>query len=100
MLERLDYVKLTPRRILDAGSGPPQRALIARYPHAQVIAVDFSVEMLRASRFRWFRKKPLPVCGDLARLPLADASVDLAWSNMALHWLAEPLAALRELHRV
>jgi malonyl-CoA O-methyltransferase len=36
----------------------------------------------------------------MARLPLADASVDLAWCNMALHWAADPAAALRELERV
>jgi malonyl-CoA O-methyltransferase len=100
MLERLDLVRLAPRRVLDAGSGPPQRALITRYPEARVIAVDFSVEMLRASRFGWFRKRPMVACGDLARLPLADASVDLVWCNMALHWVADPLAALRELQRV
>jgi len=100
MLERLALVRLSPRRILDAGSGPPQRALIRRYPEARVIAVDFSVEMLRASRFGWFQKRPMTACGDLAQLPLAEASVDLVWCNMALHWVADPLAALRELQRV
>ena len=100
MLERLDLVKLAPRRILDAGSGPPQTALLKRYPGKPVIAVDFAVEMLRASRFGWLRKKPLLLCGDLSGLPLADESVDLVWSNMTLHWMADPLAALRELERV
>jgi malonyl-CoA O-methyltransferase len=100
MLERLDLVRLSPRRILDAGSGPPQRALLKRYPGADVIAVDFAADMLRTSGFGWLRRKPLPVCGDLAALPLADASVELAWCNMALHWVADPLAALRELERV
>ena len=100
MLERLDLVKLAPRRVLDAGSGPPQRALIKRYPGAEVIALDFAVDMLRASHFGWFQKKPLALCGDLAALPLADASVELAWCNMALHWVADPLAAMRELQRV
>lgn len=100
MLERLDLVKLSPRRVLDAGSGPPQRVLIKRYPGAAVIAVDFSVDMLRASRYGWFQKRPVQVCGDLLALPLADASVDLVWCNMALHCVADPLAALRELQRV
>jgi malonyl-CoA O-methyltransferase len=100
MRERLDLVKLAPRRILDAGSGPPQRDMIARYPRSEVIALDFAVQMLRPTRFGWFRRMPLPVCADLAALPLAEGSIDLAWSNMALHWIAEPLAALRELHRV
>ena len=45
MLERLDYVKLAPRRVLDAGSGPPQRALCKRYPAAEVIALDFALAM-------------------------------------------------------
>ena len=48
MLERLDYMKLAPRRVLDAGSGPPQRLLGKRYPQAEVIALDFSLGMLRA----------------------------------------------------
>jgi malonyl-CoA O-methyltransferase len=104
MLERLDYVKLAPRRILDAGSGPGRdaRALAARYAGSRVIALDFSLPML--PRPGWLERlrgrAPLAVCADLARLPLPEASVDLAWSNMALHWLSEPLAALHELRRV
>ncbi|MDX1374519.1 MAG: SAM-dependent methyltransferase, partial [Burkholderiales bacterium] len=36
MLERLEYVRAAPRRILDAGAGPAReaRALRARYPDA------------------------------------------------------------------
>ena len=101
MRERLDLVKLSPRRVLDAGSGPPQRGLIRRYPQAEAIALDFSLTMLRSGKKRWFEtKRPRLLCADLARLPLAGSSIDLAWSNMVLHWLADPLAALRELHRV
>ncbi len=105
MLERLDYVKLAPRRVLDAGSGPMRdaRALAKRYRKADVLAVDFSREMLHAGRprLRFFqRRPPKPVCTDMARLPLAGATVGLVWSNMALHWAADPIAALREFHRV
>ena len=101
MLERLDYMKLAPRRVLDAGSGPPQRLLGKRYPKADVIALDFALGMLRErqDRFGFFRKK-LSICGDLERLPLAPETVDLVWSNMALHWVAEPVAAIREFERV
>ena len=103
MLERLDYVKLAPHRVLDAGSGPLREAkrLRRRYPGAQVLALDFSLGMLRAGR-GWldvFRKRT-SICADLARLPLAAGAVGLVWSNMALHWAADPLAALREFHRV
>ncbi|MSQ88864.1 MAG: methyltransferase domain-containing protein, partial [Betaproteobacteria bacterium] len=105
MLERLDYVKLAPHRVLDAGSGPARdaRALAKRYRKAQVLALDFSPAMLHAGRSRWRffeRRAPKPVCADLARLPLASATIGLLWSNMALHWAADPLAALREFQRV
>jgi len=100
MLERLDYMKLAPRRILDAASGPPRRELGRRYPGAQVVAVDFSTGMLRAGERRWFGKNPLRLCADLERLPLADGAVDFAWCNMALHWLPDPQRAFAEFARV
>src|SRR5688500_19276645 len=43
---------------------------------------------------------PILVCGELERLPFADGAVQLVWSNMALHWLGEPLAAFKEFRRV
>jgi malonyl-CoA O-methyltransferase len=101
MAERLDYVRLEPRRILDAGSGPPRRLLAERYPKALVIAVDFAFAMLPPRRrFSIFSRKPYGVCADMGKLPLADGSVDLVWSNMALHWLSDPLPAFREFRRV
>jgi malonyl-CoA O-methyltransferase len=101
MLERLDYVKLAPRRILDAGSGPARDApaLAARYRGAQIIALDYALGMLPRPR-RWFRGNSLAVCGDVTRLPLAPQCMELVWCNMALHWVNEPLAAFREFARV
>jgi len=104
MLERLDYVKIAPRRILDAGSGPAReaRALSARYPGADIIALDFALAMLPRAGFfeRLLRRAPLPLCADLTRIPLAGESIGLVWSNMALHWLNDPLAAFREWKRL
>ncbi len=109
MLERLDYVRLAPRRILDAGCGPGReaRALARRYRRAQVLALDFSLAMLTRARrgAPWPRRivsgaAPRPVCAQLDALPLREASIDLVWSNMALHWIGEPLGAFREFRRV
>jgi malonyl-CoA O-methyltransferase len=108
MLERLDYVRLAPARILDAGCGPaPQAAALRRrYPGAQLLAVDFSLPMLERARALGWRarlagaRRPAAVCASLERLPLAAASVQLVWSNMALHWVAEPRTALAEFQRV
>jgi malonyl-CoA O-methyltransferase len=108
MLERLDYVRLAPTRILDAGSGPsPQAAgLSRRYPRARLVALDFSLPMLRRARDLGWRarlrglRRPDAVCASLDRLPLAAGSMQLIWSNMALHWAAEPRGALAEFQRV
>ena len=103
MLERLDYIKMSPRRVLDAGSGPLRdaRLLARRYRGAQVIAQDFSLGMLRAGRGRFeFFSRKTSICADFARLPFAAGAFDLVWSNMALHWAADAQAALREFHRV
>lgn len=101
MLERLDYVKIAPRRVLDAASGPPRRALARRYPDAEVIALDFSLAMLRQRSFlkRLFSPSAR-ICADLTRLPIAVEAVDFIWCNMALHWLSDPLPAFREFARV
>jgi malonyl-CoA O-methyltransferase len=108
MLERLDYVRLSPERILDAGCGPaPQAAALGkRYPGAQLLGVDFSLPMLRQARsVGWLARlrgvrRPVAVCASLAHLPFAAGSMQLLWSNMALHWVDEPRAALAEFQRV
>jgi malonyl-CoA O-methyltransferase len=107
MLERLDYLKIAPRRILDAGSGPSREAreLRSRYPRSELVAVDFSVGMLSAERAGLLgrllkRKSRHLLCGDVTRLPLALGTIDLVWSNMTLHWVRDPLAAFKEFSRV
>ena len=108
MLERLDYVRIAPQRILDAGCGPaPQAAALGkRYPGAQLLGADFSLPMLRQARsVGWLARlrgvrRPVAVCAALGRLPFAAGSVQLLWSNMALHWVDEPRTALQEFQRV
>ncbi len=105
MLERLDYVRIAPRRVLEAGCGPGREsaALLKRYPQATLLEVDFAAPMLRRERgllARFLPRRICQVCADIARLPLAAGSVELVWSNMALHWAADPQTTLRELARV
>jgi len=109
MLERLQYVKLAPGRILDAGCGVGDgvRRLAAIYADAQVLGLDFAYPMLQAARGgdSWLRRvfgrtRTEYVCADFARLPLPAASVDLAWSNLALHCAGDPQPAFKELRRV
>jgi malonyl-CoA O-methyltransferase len=105
---RLDYVKLTPARVADIGcaTGDGIRELQRRFPDAMPCAMDFSLPMLHAVRRhtplmdRILRKVPRLVNADARALPLANASLGVAWSNLMLHWLDDPLPAFRELHRV
>ncbi len=111
MQERLDYVRLTPARIVDLGCsrGASLAGLAARFPAAEVLALDSSQAMLvagREPRPGWQRLLGLGrrdgqrICGDVERLPLAGGSAGLLWSNLVLHWLDNPLPALAEAHRV
>ncbi len=112
MLERLDYVKLAPRRILDAGAGgAPQAAQLAqRYPGARLFALDIALPMLQTAAPRNVvqrlldrargRPGPMPICADMARMPIAAGACSMVWSNMALHWCSGVQAAIGEFHRV
>ena len=111
MLARLDYVKLEPAAILDAGSGTGNAVagLLSRYPRAGIVALDFALAMARRSRARrpWWRTLLnwrggglVAVCGDIEWLPFAAGSADLVWSNLSLQWINEPRRAFAELHRV
>jgi malonyl-CoA O-methyltransferase len=103
MLERLDYVRLAPRVILDAGCGTGVVVdhLARRYRKAQIIALDFALPLLRHARRRGtWRRKPACVCGDIEHLPLPDRSVDLVFSNAVLQWSADLARVLAEFLRV
>lgn len=107
-LERLDVIRLTPARILDAGCGTGNAwpGLAARYPAARVVALDLAPGMLLQARaaLPWHRRLlgrgPRSVCGDLERLPLAAGCIDLAWSNLALQWVNALPQAFAEMRRV
>ncbi|MTW21538.1 malonyl-ACP O-methyltransferase BioC [Allochromatium palmeri] len=103
MLERLDYIRLAPQRILDlgAGTGYAIDALTRRYPKARVLALDFAHGMLLQARRRgsWWRR-PHCVCADAEALPLAAGSVDLIISNAALQWCNDLERTFGECRRV
>jgi malonyl-CoA O-methyltransferase len=113
MLSRLDFVSLKPQRILDAGcgTGHASQALMQKYPDAQVVSLDFAMSMLRKTRdlngsFRqrakqfFGRAKQSYLCADLEKLPLAEASIDMFWSNLAIQWSNDLDAVFTDIHRV
>lgn len=110
MAERLDYIRIEPRRILDlgCGHGADLPMLAQRYPQAERIGLDFALPLLDLAREeRGFFQRllgkargPALLCADATALPLARASVQLVWSNLLLSCLSDPLPAFRECNRV
>jgi malonyl-CoA O-methyltransferase len=120
MMARLDYVKLAPRAILDAGcgTGAALGELQARYPDAHVVGLDLALPMVEMARQRMqagrstYRRllgpllgrrnppRPSYVCADLNALPFTGVSFDLLWSNLALQWVNELPRAFAEARRV
>lgn len=85
-----------PRRIVDVGCGPGNSTelLVARYPHAEVLGIDSSPEMIAAAR---------------QRLPAADFAVadidgfvpaphvDLLFANAVFQWVPRHLDVVARL---
>jgi malonyl-CoA O-methyltransferase len=111
MASRLDLVKIVPQRFADIGcaTGDGIRELQRRYGSSDgrklAIAIDYALPMLEAVRRRTpllqrlRGRGPQPLNADVRALPLAAGTLGLVWSNLMLHWLDDPLPALREIHR-
>jgi len=111
MAERLDYIRLAPRRVLEVRRSPGEGGdlLRRRYPRAEHVALDPIPPASRAAApVRWVARLARPLrrrgthvlCGSGARLPLAASRFTLVWSNLALAAYDDPAATLREWHRV
>lgn len=124
MHERLSLVKLAPQAVLDAGCGEGADLPILQntYPQARVLGLDGSAAMLARARSQQLgamssvnrllgkmlpqamrpggQGGPMLAAGDFAQLPLAVNTVDLVWSNLALHWHPQPDRVFSEWHRV
>ena len=99
LFDRLDYIKLEPKRVLDLGSGTGyvSEKCRARFPKAELIAIDLAPEMLQLAKTRLPQTPALArllgrsrsqrfVCGDAETLPFANESIDAVMSSATLQW--------------
>jgi len=123
MAARLDYVKIVPALILDAGCGTGEGVgeFNARYQQARVVALDIALPMVESARERaraagsllqrllsgplaaWNRRdagSPHFLCADVNALPLRGVAFDLIWSNLLLQWVNDVPRVLAEMRRV
>jgi malonyl-CoA O-methyltransferase len=104
LLESLAYLDdRVPQVVLDvgAGTGHASATLKKRWPRAQVIALDLAQPMLHQARKQagWWRPFSR-VCADARALPLAEASVDVIFSNLCLQWVSDLPAVFAGFRRV
>lgn len=115
MLSRLDLVNMQPQFILDAGcgTGAASLALQNKFKNAHVVSLDFALPMLQKTKqnlkdlglIHALKKLFKPqaqhlLCADIENLPLANASVNLIWSNLAIQWCNNLDQVFEEFHRV
>ena len=104
LLEQLEVLEQrVPARVLDVGSGPGRASGVmkGRWPASEVVAMDIALPMLgQVPKHTRFWRPVRRVCGEAAKLPFADASFDLIFSNMCLQWVPDLPVALAEFRRV
>lgn len=120
MRERLDFIKVNPSSVLDAGCGAGEDlpGLRERFPEAPVFGTDLSHAMLTraiqhdAGDTSWRRFLPASIGkalgsrgprfaqADFSALPFAAGAFEFIWSNLALHWHSQPDLVFPEWQRV
>lgn len=101
---RLLYV--VPKRdyesILDLGCGTGYfgRQLLQRFAASQVLGLDMAEGMVNFARQQHDAPDLQWCCADAESLPLADASVSLLFSNLALQWCRDLSRVMAEAKRV
>ena len=122
MFERLSLIKTNPKTLCDAGCGEGDDLLVlrSRFPHAVMCGVDASQSMLAQARQKAKKTQNLSqqflarlsgrsnvgpanailAQANFAQLPMRESSLDLVWSNLALHWHPQPDRVFAEWKRV
>ncbi|MDT9587677.1 MAG: malonyl-ACP O-methyltransferase BioC [Candidatus Arsenophonus melophagi] len=84
--------------ILDAGCGTGYFSKKWRLAGKKVIALDLSSSMLAIAKQKQAAKSYIQA--DMEYLPLADESIDLCFTHLAIQWCSNLFTPLNELYRI
>lgn len=103
LIERLHYLKINPKRILDLGCGPGTFSPVLRqlFPKAHIVGLDLAQGMLHEAKKKqgWRRKWSL-VAADMVSMPFASGTFDLIFANQVVHWGRSLPTVFSELNRI
>ncbi|WDU54919.1 methyltransferase domain-containing protein [Taylorella equigenitalis] len=116
MFEKLDYIKVDPKRIIDLGCGDGRHFsdFRNRFKNAQYIGVDFSDKRLAICQ-SFLNKNPLLkkrflvgskpaeascLLADMANTEIDPERAELVWANLSVHCHPNPLSVFSEIRRL
>jgi malonyl-CoA O-methyltransferase len=123
LLERLEWIKIKPKVIIDLGGGTGDVAihLAKRYPDAQIYMIDIAQQMLQIAKQKQSNKAVLNnqslfnkikakltnkkhnihyICGDAENIPIKNQKIDLIVSNLAIQWCQNTQQLFNDLQRI
>ena len=103
LLQKLEYIKLSPQLMLDAGVGTGEAVapLMKRYKKSRLVVLDLSERMLaKATYHGGLLRKPELVCADIEHLPFCEDSFELVFSSLTLQWCNDLQATMADILRV
>jgi len=115
MLDRLKLIRIKPDAVLDAGcgTGTCTPLLRERFTEFLLISQDHHPGMIESLRKTYglegikawldrvrHKDNHRTICADLAQTRIDAESIDLVWSNLALHWHPEPHRVIQEWGRI
>lgn len=92
---------MTPEQVLDLGCGTGYclPSLQQHYPQAHITGLDLAPGMLAYAQARYGEQFTW-LCADAEHIPLADNSMDMVFSNLAVQWCADFSSMLAGVKRI
>jgi malonyl-CoA O-methyltransferase len=100
LIEHINHLQLSPKRILGIGCGTGNNAfeVTAAFPGAQIIGIDYSLSMLQKAISNHHVHHFINAQG--TALPIANQSIDMVFINMTMLWIEDLDTLFEEVKRV
>jgi len=100
LMDRLSFINVVPRQILDLGSGVglSTESLLKFYPSSDFFMVDHSFDSLKFNILG--DKNATPVCANFKNIPFENSTFDFVFSSSALHWELDIQVSFQEIFRI